>query len=313
MPHDEYEILVVDGESTDKTREIVAEYEKKYPLIKLIPNPKKITPAAFNLGIRHAKGKYVIVIGAHASYSEGYVARCAAYVERDGIQYGGGIIDTVPRTSGFMARAICLTITHPFGVGNSLMRTGSTEPIEADTAAMGCYPKDLFEKIGYFNENLKHSQDIELNRRIKREGGRIMVYPDLICTYYARSELWDVITYTIKNGRWAILPFIWVESPVALRHLVPLFFALYLLLGPLFCLAFPVLWFGYFGVMVLYLSLATKASIEVCRRENNWTYLPCLPILFFLHHLCYGIGSIWGVLQVLTSPAFYKRINGARP
>lgn len=307
MPHDQFEILVIDGESTDRTIEIISEYQKKYPFIKVINNPKKITPAAFNVGIRNALGEYIIIIGAHSTYNKEYVSRCVKYIERDKIEHVGGVGNTLPRTSGFMAQAICLTITHPFGVGNSVMRTGITEPTEADTASTGCYPRAIFERIGYFNENLIHSQDIELNRRLKRLGGTIMVYPDLICSYYARSELFDVIKYTIKNGRWAIMPFIWVENPVSIRHLVPLGFASFLLLGPLFCLLFPLLWVGYVGVLVLYMSLAIKAAIELCKREKNWRYLPVLPFLFLMHHLCYGIGSLWGVTTILTSPAFCKR------
>lgn len=309
IPHEEYEILLVDGGSTDKTREVVTEYQKKHSFIRLILNPRKITPVAFNLGIKNALGEYIIIIGAHSTYNKEYVSRCVKYIERDKVEHVGGIGSILPRTPGPIAEAICMIITHPFGVGNSVMRTGITEPTEADTASTGCYPRDIFERIGYFNENLIHSQDIELNRRLKRFGGKIMVYPDLICTYYARTELMEFITKTIKNGRWAIMPFIWVENPVSVRHLVPLGFASFLLFGPLFCLLLPLLWVGYFGVLLLYASIAIKATIELCRREKNWLYLPVLPFLFLMHHLCYGIGSLWGVATVLISPTFYKRIT----
>lgn len=312
MPIGTMEILIVDGQSTDKTQLIIAEYSKKHLFIKMIPNPKKTTPVAFNLGIKHAQGEYIVLIGAHSTFNKEYVSRCLTYIKRDNVEHVGGVGSIVPRSQTYIGKGFCFVFTHPFGVGNSLMRTGISQPTESDTASTGCYHKSVFEKIGYFNENLTRSQDIELNRRLKKAGGRIYVYPDLVCTYYARSSLKEVIPYAIKNGKWALLPFIWTESPVSIRHLVPLYFTAYLILGPVACHFLPKLWFIYLGILALYFSMALAASIQICKLGHRWKYLAVLPFLFFTYHVCYGIGSLMGLARVVSSAEFYKRKLWAR-
>jgi len=307
MPEGTMEILLIDGKSTDKTLEIIKDYSKQYSFINVITNEKIITPAAFNLGIKHAQADYVIIIGAHSTYNKEYVSRCLGHMKRDKVDHAGGMGAIIPKTPGFLGNALCFVFTHPFGVGNSLMRTGVTQPTEADTASTGCYHKSTFEKIGYFNENLKRTQDIELNRRLKKSGGRIFVYPDLICTYYSRSSLQEIIPHAIKHGQWILLPFIWVECPVYLRHFIPFFFVLFLLVGPLICLIEPLLWIPFLGILLVYFGIAAASAIQICRREKQWKYLSVLPCLFFIYHFCYGLGSIIGGIKVLTSATFYKR------
>ena len=71
-PKNDLEILLVDGMSKDKTRDIVAGYIAKYPFIRLIDNPDKIVPYAMNRGIDAAKGDIIMRLDAHASYQPDY-------------------------------------------------------------------------------------------------------------------------------------------------------------------------------------------------------------------------------------------------
>ena len=65
-PKEDLEVLFVDGQSSDRTREIIANYMLNYSFIKLLDNPKRIAPAALNIGIRASSGDIIMRLDAHA-------------------------------------------------------------------------------------------------------------------------------------------------------------------------------------------------------------------------------------------------------
>ena len=166
-PQDKLEVLVVDGRSTDGTKEIVEEYAQKYPFIKVLDNPRKIAPTALNVGIKGAKNEIIIRMDAHNVYEKSYVSKCIKYLRESNVDNVGGIWVTLPGDNTIIARSIALALSHPFGVGNSYFRIGSKKPRLVDTIPFGCYRKEVFKEVGLFNENLIRNQDIELNLRIK--------------------------------------------------------------------------------------------------------------------------------------------------
>lgn len=116
-PQKKLEVLVADGMSEDGTRKIVGEYCEKYPFIKLLDNPEKFTPFAMNIGIKNAKGDFIILMGAHANYAKDYVSRCVAVMEKSGADNVGGRVDILPIDNSMMARAIALCLSSFFWRG----------------------------------------------------------------------------------------------------------------------------------------------------------------------------------------------------
>jgi len=173
-PKDKLEVLVVDGMSEDKTREIIEEHIKKYSFIKLLKNPRKFTPFGLNIGIKEAQGAIIIRMDAHAAYEKDYISKCVKSLEKYKVDNVGGIMKTLPANSTLISKAIALSLSSPFGVGNAYFRIGSKEPREVDTVFGGCYRREIFEKIGYFNENLPRGQDMEFNLRLREFGGKIL-------------------------------------------------------------------------------------------------------------------------------------------
>ena len=91
-PKDNLEVLVVDGMSEDRTREIVENYSQKYSFIKLFDNPKKFTPFGLNIGIKEAKGEIIMRMDAHAGYEKDYISKCVRYLENyDADNVGGAM------------------------------------------------------------------------------------------------------------------------------------------------------------------------------------------------------------------------------
>ena len=226
-PKEKLEILVVDGASIDNTRKIVFGYEKKYNYIRLLDNPLKIFPTAVNLGIKASKADFILIAGSHARYKKDYVSKCIYNSFKYNANNVGGILITIAIEDNFISEAITIVLSSRLGVGNSVFRTGSNKVIEVDTVFGGCYKREVFDKIGYFNENLISTSDYEFNKRLRRNGGKIYLNPEIKAYYYTRTSLKRFLSNNFRNGFWSIYPLAFVNYlPVSLRHLIPLFFFL---------------------------------------------------------------------------------------
>jgi glycosyltransferase involved in cell wall biosynthesis len=152
------EILVVDGCSTDRTRQIVQQLAARDTRVRLLDNAEGIKPAGLNIGLRAARGEWIVRLDAHSTYPPDYLAVCMETAGRTGADNVGGVCVTQPRGNSVQARLVQALTTHRFGVGDAGFRTGAAEGT-ADTVPYGCYRRQVFDKIGYFDERLIHSQD----------------------------------------------------------------------------------------------------------------------------------------------------------
>jgi len=302
FPKEEFEILVVDGESTDQTKQIINCYCQRYHFIHILENKKRITPVALNIGIKNAKGDIIIRMDAHAEYRPDYVLKCVSYLEEYNADNVGGIIITLPMESGFMGKSIVAALSSKFGVGNSTFRTGSNEPKWVDTVFGGCYRKELFDRIGLFNEELSSTQDMEFNLRLKKAGGKILLHPDIIANYYTRSDLSGFCRNNFRNGFWAVYPMKFVKHmPVSLRHLIPLFFVSSIVLLPLFALAYKPFFYIFLVIVTSYVLVSLFFSFKIALKKTDWRYFLTLPAVFLMIHIPYGFGSVCAGIKLLFS------------
>ncbi|MDD2913665.1 MAG: glycosyltransferase family 2 protein [Candidatus Pacebacteria bacterium] len=307
-PKDKMEILVIDGMSTDKTREIAREYSEKYPFIKLIDNKNKFTPFALNLGIKNSKGDIITIAGSHTKYDKDYILKCLKYLEEYKADNVGGILKTIPKKDTLIAKAIAFSLSSFFGAGNSAFRTGATKPKFVDTVFGGCYKKEVFNKIGLFNENLIRSQDMEFNMRLKRAGGKILLSPDIIAYYYPKDNLIDFFKHNFKDGFWAIYPLKFVKIPLKFRHYIPLIFILILSVSFIFhLLDFVFFTFLFQFTIVSYLLFSSFFSLKITTREKDLKYFSIMILVFAIRHFGYGIGSLWGVFKLIKEGPFERK------
>lgn len=305
-PSDLVEIIVVDGMSTDKTVTIVKEIASKHSNIIVIENPRKIAPVAMNLGIKRAKGDIILRIDAHADYQEDYIEQCVYLLEKYNAWNVGGCIDTKPSGKGIVSKSIALALSHKFGVGNSAFRTIKQE-MEVDTVPFGAFPKYVFDQVGLYNEKLVRNQDIELNSRIRKNGGKIILSPKIRCSYYARENYKGLWNQNYNNGKWNIFTQSIASYALSIRHFVPLFFVLSLLLGVLL-IPFSVN-LGLFllaTTLIPYLVLSLFYSGKIAIKEMDFRLLFVQPVTFLVLHFSYGFGSIIGLIKVKK---FLRSIN----
>lgn len=297
-PKEKLEVIVVDGMSKDNTRKIVQSYSEKYSFISILNNPKKIAPTALNIGIKKARGKVIIRMDAHTIYQKDYVSKCMKNLYKYNVDNIGGLSIPIPEKDTIVAKSIAFAYSHLFGVGNTYFRIGLKEPRYVDTVPFGCYKKETFEKIGLFNENLERTQDLEFNYRLKKSGGKILLIPQIISNYYVRSDFISFFKYILINSFWATYPRKFLNyMPVSWRHLVPMVFVLSLIVSG--ALSMFSLFFFYLFLVISgsYLIMNLFFSFGIALREENVRFLFVLPIFFFTLHVCYGLGSLWGLIR----------------
>ncbi len=302
------DVMVVDGGSKDKTREIVSEYQRKYTNVRLIDNPGRIQSVAFNIGVRESDAPYVVRLDAHATYDEDYIRNCLKIYSADAETLGcapellgnvGGVWHIRPRHSGIIPEASAILNRSKFGIGGAAFRVGAPAGF-VDTVPFGCFPRSVIERIGWMREDLPRGEDNEYNSRIRKAGYKIYLDPEIVCTYFSRDTMKANVKQMYANGK-SIGHLVYIDrDAVGLRHLVPVLFVTGLAAGLVVSLLWQPFVRIYLAGITLYLSCALVAAIKACKSES-YKYLLPLLLLFPGIHIAYGLGTIDGLVGGLKT------------
>lgn len=305
-PKDRLEVLLADGMSTDKTIDVLKTYMGKYSCIRYMENPKKIASVGLNVMIHQARGGIIIRMDAHNKYSQDYVSKCVRYLQEYNVDNVGGILITLPGAETLQAMAIASALSNCFGVGNAFFRIGSKEPRYVDTVPFGCYKKEIFDKIGLFDEDAWRGEDDEFNARLIKSGGKILLMPDIVSYYYARKTYRDLWRMYYQYGYFKPLTAIKQKGVFTFRQLVPgIFVGLLLILGLMGFLNKYA--FLLFLVEVMAYTVANFIFSFLVAVKNKIALLPYLVVAFAVLHLSYGIGYLKGILDFMV---FNKHLRG---
>jgi len=296
-PHDRLEVLVVEGRSDDRTRAILDDYVTRYPIIRVLDNPRRITPVALNLAIRAARGEILVRMDAHVVYPGNYIRDLVAALQQTGADNVGGVLVTLPANETAIARAIATAMSHPFGVGNSYFRIGVRQPRWVDTIAFFCCRRETFERVGLFDEELVVNQDGEFNSRLIKRGGRILLVPNVVSYYYARGSLRHVARMCHQYGYFKPLVARKLGRVMSLRQLAPPGLVLALsataILSPWVDAAFLL----FQATAVAYLLAVLGFSISAGRKAGP-RGVAALALVFPVMHFRYGLGFLRRVLEL---------------
>jgi glycosyltransferase involved in cell wall biosynthesis len=312
-PESQLQVLVIDGQSEDGTEAIIKRFRTEHSCVTLIANPRRITPTALNLGVKAARGDFIVWMSAHSRYDRGYIRSCVEWALRSGADNVGGIIEAEPREDTVFGRAIVIALAHPFGNGGSKFRTSVGEPVWADTVFGGCYRRDVFARVGLFNESLVRGQDFEFNMRLRQAGLRTLLVPAIRSTYFARSKPLDFLRHNWANGVWAILPFRYTDVvPVSFRHLVPMLFVGSLTASAALGLFFPFFRLGALVILGTYLLATILMSASIAIRERAIGLIFVMPVVFWSLHITYGLGSLWAAVRSANALFRHAVVLGTR-
>jgi cellulose synthase/poly-beta-1,6-N-acetylglucosamine synthase-like glycosyltransferase len=260
-----------------------------------VDNPQKTTPCGLNAAIRAARGEIIARIDAHTQYAPDYLRHCVEVLQETGADDVGG--PWIARGRTYLQRCIAAAFNSAFAVGGARGHRSSYEgPI--DTVYLGCWRREILERIGLFDEEFVRNQDGELCFRLLRAGGRIWQSPRIRSWYSPRDSLVGLFRQYFQYGYWKIRVIRKHRSLAAWRHLVPgAFVASVVVLGalaPFFVSAIVAL----AAVLGAYLTAVTLASLKTAA-SSGWGMLPALPLVFASYHIGYGLGFVFGVWDFL--------------
>lgn len=298
----EAEILVVDGMSEDKTREIVKSYSEKYARIRLIDNPERKNPYGRNIGIMASKGEFIALLGAHAIYNSDYLKVCIEELERTkSIGAGGKVVPAMDNSS--VESQLCeLILTSKFGVSGDSFRT-----IKEGYTSMINYPvfkREVFDFVGLYDKSLHRNQDNDFNSRVIAKGYKLYNTWKTECKYYPSDTLYGTFSYASKNGFWNAKSMKHKPDTMMVHHYIPFIFVVTLIILAVAGIAgfftksyLPFLALGF--VICLHLLIGFIFSIRI-KKYRTFTNILSLPFLFFAFHFSYG----WGTLK-----GFFRKAN----
>ncbi|MFH2032135.1 MAG: glycosyltransferase family 2 protein [Bacteroidota bacterium] len=303
---DKLEVLVVDGMSEDGTRGIIEKYAQQYPNIKLLDNPKKIVPTAMNLGIKEAKGNIIIRMDAHTEYQKDYISKIVHWLEKSGADNVGGMWVTLPGAATLKANAIASALSSPFGVGNAMFRIGVKEPTYVDTVPFGAYRKEVFSKIGLFDEELVRNQDDEFNLRLIKNGGKILLVPEIVSYYYARDSLSKLWRMYFQYGYFKVRVIQKIGAVLTVRQIIPsLFVGSLMLTGLLSFFTKYSLWM-FLAIFGLYFAANIVFSLHVALKKGLKLFF-VLPVAYATLHFGYGLGFLKGIWDFMILKKHLKQ------
>ena len=293
-PKDKMELIIVDGMSDDGTRERLAEIELSDDRITVLDNNDIIQAVAMNKGLDVAKGEYIVRIDCHSQFADDYVRRSVEVAQRTNADLVGGYIVTRPGAKTETAKAICSATSTKFGIGGGQFRLTGGEK-EVDTVPFGTFKKDIFKRVGYYDERLVRNEDLEMSARIRKAGGKIIISPQIKVEYYNRASFKGLSQQAFNNALWNPYTIWLVGYGPSLRHFIPGCFITSLIL--LVILSFFNCIFGMlaFAEFVIYLS----AAVFFAKRTSSdhdvsfWRVLASFIIL----HFSYGLATVYATLS----------------
>jgi succinoglycan biosynthesis protein ExoA len=285
------ETIVLDGLSTDDSRRIAERLVAGRNGWLVAENPGIAQSHGWNIGIERATGEVIGIVSAHAELAPDYVSNAVETLQRTGADLVGGPV--YAQGTSYVGEAIALATSSPFGIGNAPAHYTTSE-IEVDTVFQGLCRKEMYERIGSFDEGMVRNQDDELSYRLREHGGRIVCNPAIRSHYFNRGTLRTLARQYAGYGFWKVRVMQRLPRQMQPRQFVPAAFVFTLAGAAVWSLVTPS------GVVALGLVAGTYLAANVAASlhsagKHGFRYLPVLPIIFATLHLSYGSGFLAGL------------------
>ena len=296
-PKNKTEIVLIDSMSTDRTREIMEAFQTDHPEyfgVQVLDNQKKKQAPGWNVAIANYKGDAIIRVDAHASIPEDFVSKNVS-VLKDGEYVSGGMRPNIIDESTPWKETLLLAEQSMFGSSIASYRR-SEKKTYVKSVFHGAYRREVFENAGGFDEQLGRTEDNEVHYRIRKAGYKICYSPDIVSYQHSRNTLKSMLKQKYGNGYWVALTLKACPGCLSIYHFVPLAFVFGIIVTTILAVAgYPqlayLMWGAYWVAAVLMAVLSVKGKEKTVHQLS-------LPVLFFLLHISYGIGSLVGITKL---------------
>jgi glycosyltransferase involved in cell wall biosynthesis len=293
-PRDLIEILVADGRSTDRTREILARLAAADPRIHVVDNPARIQAAGLGLMVKQATGDVIVRMDVHAEYASDYVRRCVETLQKTGADNVGGAQRAKAKT--FFQKALCAALASPLGVGGARYRSADAEGF-VDTVFLGTFRRKVFETVGLWDPGAITNEDAELNQRILESGGQIYLSRDIVVHYFPRDSFKTLAKQYYKYGRGRARTLLKLRRVPTVRPFLPFLMTA----GAATLLAVPPLWPLAPAAFATY-ALATGAEAVRVGAKLGPAAIPLVWAMFPTLHFSHAVGVATGLIQYARNP-----------
>jgi GT2 family glycosyltransferase len=289
-PADRYEVLVVDGDSSDGSAAVVERCAAQDPRVHLLRNPRRIVPTALNVAIRAARGEIVCRIDGHTRVARDYVRIGVETLQRTGADNVGGPMRAVG--GGWFGDAVAAATSSRFGIG-SYFHYGSEER-EVDTVYLGMWPRRVFERVGLFDEELVRNQDDEFNYRLRKAGGRIVMTPAMQSWYQNRQTVTSLLRQYYQYGQWKVRVLQKHPRQMSWRHFVPPAFVAGLAAATVIGMVMPLAAAAARAAFAVYGIAVLVAAGRAAARRDPRAWL-ATALAFVCIHVAWGAGFLHGL------------------
>jgi glycosyltransferase involved in cell wall biosynthesis len=290
-PREKTEILIADGRSTDGTIRRIEEFRERHPNVSVrwIDNPGLTAPSALNAGLRESTGEIIVRMDAHAVPARDYVEQCVRALSESGCDVVGGQWEIRPGTPGAVGRAIAAGVGSLFGAGGVRYRTGGHAG-EVDTVPFGAFRRVVFNRVGFFNEQVPVNEDYEFFYRVRAAGGKIHFTPEIRTEYIARGGWLRLAAQYFSYGHQKAVMLSFHPRSVRIRQLIPAMFTLCLAAGAAAAGLSRPLAIMLGALLAVYGTASAVFSVREAIRRKDGAILPLLPMVFFCIHVSWGMG-----------------------
>lgn len=301
------EILLVDGMSVDDTRgrinEFLASTDGQIPSVRILENPVGQRAAGLNIGIRAARGNVIARVDARTVVPRDYIEKCVWALTETGADNVGGVQRPIAKT--ITQEAIGIALSHPFGVANARFRLGKKSGF-VDTVYLGCFRREVFEKVGLFDEDASViSEDSDMNQRIREAGGKVYLDSDIEAFYYPRETLKDFWRLYFRYGGARAGNFLKHRRLTSWRQAAPVFVLVLAILGVL-SFVNSVFLALLLALTSLYVAVDAVISMRLAIGRRKLGLFRTLLLAFPCIHFGYGLG-FWKRLLIPDRTGIYWR------
>lgn len=298
FPRADFEVVIADGMSTDRTIENIRGFQTEYPdlAIQVVTNARKTIPTGLNKAIQAAKGEFIIRLDAHSMPRADYISRCVVDLQRGSGDNVGGVWEIQPGGQGWAAKAIASAAANPLAVGDARYRyTNQAGP--TDTVPFGAFRRSLVDKIGGFNEDLLTNEDYEFNARLRQAGGTVWLNPEIRSVYFARPTFLALARQYWRYGYWKVRMLRRYPKTIRWRQALPPFFVASLLVSGLLSIWLPVARWLLLIELALYCAILGIVGIRTAVRNGDASLALGIPLAIMVMHISWGSAFLWSLIR----------------